>query len=155
MLPNTPIKLFFDVSAAVWLSTHYVIAKERGRVKEKITQNSLLLLLLGAWRCRFLCHNLYISYDVQVKWNLYINCNILLGDRKVSVLLGISFAFMLHVISIYWWYRNDDLLYPLAMLPPKTPPPFWHTIFIILVNGMDLFYVASICDHYIATVCLH
>ena len=111
MLPNTPIKLFFDVSAAVWLSTHYVIAKERGRVKEKITQNSLLLLLLGAWRCRFLCHNLYISYDVQVKWNLYINCNILLGDRKVSVLLGISFAFMLHVISIYWWYRNDDLLH--------------------------------------------
>ncbi|KAL3025938.1 hypothetical protein AAZX31_04G205300 [Glycine max] len=59
------------------------------------------------------------------------------GDRKVSVLLGISFAFMLHVISIYWWYRNDDLLYPLAMLPPKTPPPFWHTIFIILVNGFS------------------
>ncbi|XP_027903301.1 E3 ubiquitin-protein ligase RNFT1-like [Vigna unguiculata] len=56
------------------------------------------------------------------------------GDRKVSVLLGISFAFMLHVICIYWWYRNDDLLYPLAMLPPKTTPPFWHTIFIILVN---------------------
>ncbi|KOM41013.1 hypothetical protein LR48_Vigan04g121100 [Vigna angularis] len=56
------------------------------------------------------------------------------GDRKVSVLLGISFAFMLHVICIYWWYRNDDLLYPLAMLPPKTSPPFWHTIFIILVN---------------------
>ncbi|KAL3015022.1 hypothetical protein AAZX31_06G134300 [Glycine max] len=56
------------------------------------------------------------------------------GDRKVSVLLGISFAFVLHVISIYWWYQNDDLLYPLAMLPPKTPPPFWHTIFIILVN---------------------
>ncbi|ESW08395.1 hypothetical protein PHAVU_009G041900 [Phaseolus vulgaris] len=56
------------------------------------------------------------------------------GDRKVSVLLSISFAFMLHVICIYWWYRNDDLLYPLAMLPPKTTPPFWHTIFIILVN---------------------
>lgn len=56
------------------------------------------------------------------------------GDRKVSVLLGISFAFMLHVICIYWWYRNDDLLYPLAMLPPKSTPPFWHTIFIILVN---------------------
>ncbi|RDX61986.1 RING finger and transmembrane domain-containing protein 2, partial [Mucuna pruriens] len=56
------------------------------------------------------------------------------GDRKVSVLFGISFAFMLHVICIYWWYRNDDLLYPLAMLPPKATPPFWHTIFIILVN---------------------
>ncbi|CAJ1974528.1 unnamed protein product [Sphenostylis stenocarpa] len=56
------------------------------------------------------------------------------GDRKGSVLLGISFAFMLLVICIYWWYRNDDLLYPLVMLPPKTTPPFWHTIFIILVN---------------------
>lgn len=56
------------------------------------------------------------------------------GDRKASVLLTITFAFMLHVICIYWWYRNDDLLYPLAMLPPKATPPFWHTIFIILVN---------------------
>ncbi|KAJ1387514.1 hypothetical protein SESBI_39918 [Sesbania bispinosa] len=56
------------------------------------------------------------------------------GDRKVSVLLGISFVFMLYVICIYWWYRNDDLLYQLAMFPPKATPPFWHTIFIILVN---------------------
>ncbi|XP_061356638.1 uncharacterized protein LOC133301066 [Gastrolobium bilobum] len=56
------------------------------------------------------------------------------GDRKVSVLLSISFVFMLHVICIYWWYQNDDLLYPLAMFPPKATPPFWHAILIILVN---------------------
>ncbi|XP_061339144.1 uncharacterized protein LOC133285860 isoform X2 [Gastrolobium bilobum] len=55
------------------------------------------------------------------------------GDRKVSILIGIAFAFMLHVMCIYWWYRNDDLLYPLVMLPPKATP-FWHAIFIILVN---------------------
>ncbi|KAK7275908.1 hypothetical protein RIF29_17034 [Crotalaria pallida] len=55
------------------------------------------------------------------------------GDRKVSVLVAISFAFMLHVMCIYWWYRNDDLLYPLAMIPPRATP-FWHSIFIILVN---------------------
>ncbi|KAI9102094.1 hypothetical protein K1719_023604 [Acacia pycnantha] len=56
------------------------------------------------------------------------------GDRKVSVLVGISLAFMLHVICIYWWYRSDDLLYPLIMVPPKSAPPFWHAIFTILVN---------------------
>ncbi|KAL1348829.1 hypothetical protein HN51_024791 [Arachis hypogaea] len=55
------------------------------------------------------------------------------GDRKVSVLVGISIAFMLHVMFIYWWYRNDDLLYPLVLVPPKANP-FWHAIFIILVN---------------------
>jgi len=65
-------------------------------------------------------------------------CFILQGDRKVSLLAGIAFAFILHVICIYWWYRNDDILYPLAMLPPN-PTPFWHAIFTILVNGMDLF----------------
>uniref|UniRef100_A0A2P2LP02 RING-type domain-containing protein n=2 Tax=Rhizophora mucronata TaxID=61149 RepID=A0A2P2LP02_RHIMU len=56
------------------------------------------------------------------------------GERKISVLIGISLAFMLHVVGVYWWYQNDDLLYPLVMLPPKTIPPFWHAIFIIMVN---------------------
>ncbi|XP_027332016.1 E3 ubiquitin-protein ligase RNFT1-like [Abrus precatorius] len=55
------------------------------------------------------------------------------GDRKVSILVGISSAFMLHVMCIYWWYRKDDLLYPLVMFPPRETP-FWHAIFIILVN---------------------
>lgn len=50
---------------------------------------------------------------------------------------------MLHVVGVYWWYRNDDLLYPLAMLPPKAIPPFWHAIFIILVNGMLTVYYYS------------
>lgn len=45
---------------------------------------------------------------------------------------------MLQVIGVYWWYRNDDLLYPLIMVPPKAVPPFWHAIFVILVNGMSL-----------------
>ena len=43
--------------------------------------------------------------------------------------------FMLHVAGVYWWYCNNDLLYPLIMLPPKAIPPFWHAIFIIMVNG--------------------
>ncbi|KAL5799821.1 hypothetical protein ACOSQ4_032705 [Xanthoceras sorbifolium] len=56
------------------------------------------------------------------------------GERKNSVLMLIAIGFMLHVVGTYWWFQNDDLLYPLVMIPPKTIPPFWHAIFIILVN---------------------
>ncbi|KAL5056617.1 hypothetical protein RYX36_037299 [Vicia faba] len=65
-------------------------------------------------------------------------CFILQGDSKVYLLAGVLVAFILHVIGIYRWYQNDDILYPLVMLPPN-PTPFWHAIFTILVNGMDLF----------------
>ncbi|XAR55709.1 hypothetical protein NMG60_11035883 [Bertholletia excelsa] len=56
------------------------------------------------------------------------------GERKISVLIGICLVFMLHVVGVYWWCQNDDLLCPLIMLPPKDIPPFWHAIFIIMVN---------------------
>ncbi|KAL2899732.1 RING finger and transmembrane domain-containing protein 2 [Bienertia sinuspersici] len=56
------------------------------------------------------------------------------GERKISVLVGICILFTLHVAGVYWWFRHDDLLYPLVMLPPKEIPPFWHAIFIIMVN---------------------
>lgn len=56
------------------------------------------------------------------------------GERKISVLICICLGFTVHVVAVYWWYRFDDLLYPLIMLPPKTIPPFWHAIFIIMVN---------------------
>ncbi|WOK95885.1 RING finger and transmembrane domain-containing protein 2 [Canna indica] len=58
------------------------------------------------------------------------------GERKISVLVGIALVFMIHVFTVYWWYMNDDLLYPLVMLPPKEIPPFWHAIFIIMVNDI-------------------
>uniref|UniRef100_A0A5B7A275 RING-type domain-containing protein n=1 Tax=Davidia involucrata TaxID=16924 RepID=A0A5B7A275_DAVIN len=56
------------------------------------------------------------------------------GERKLAVLIGISLVFMLHVVGVYWWYWDDDLLYPLVMFPPKDIPPFWNAIFIIVVN---------------------
>ncbi|XP_020599575.1 RING finger and transmembrane domain-containing protein 2-like [Phalaenopsis equestris] len=56
------------------------------------------------------------------------------GERKMLVLVVITVVFMLHVFGVYWWYRNDDILNPLVLLPPKEIPPFWHAIFIILVN---------------------
>ncbi|XP_059627855.1 uncharacterized protein LOC132270686 [Cornus florida] len=58
------------------------------------------------------------------------------GERKMLVLVGISIVFIVHVIGVYWWYRNDDLFYPLFMVPPKAIPPFWHAIFIIMVNDI-------------------
>lgn len=62
------------------------------------------------------------------------------GERKLAVLVGYFVIFVLHVIGIYWWYRNDDISYPLIMVPPKAIPPFWHAIFTILVNGMNYFF---------------
>ncbi|KAK4351212.1 hypothetical protein RND71_030525 [Anisodus tanguticus] len=56
------------------------------------------------------------------------------GERKIDVLVGYFVVFVIHVIGIYWCYRNDDLFYPLLMVPPKAIPPFWHAIFIVLVN---------------------
>ncbi|KAL2248997.1 RING finger and transmembrane domain-containing protein 2 [Sesamum indicum] len=56
------------------------------------------------------------------------------GERKIFVLVGYSVLFMLHVFVIYWWHREDRFFYSLLMIPPKAVPPFWHAIFIILVN---------------------
>ncbi|MCD7452220.1 hypothetical protein HAX54_015797 [Datura stramonium] len=56
------------------------------------------------------------------------------GERKITVLLGYFLVFMLHITGIYWWNHKDDLFYSLIMVPPKVIPPFWHAIFIILVN---------------------
>ncbi|KAL9418791.1 hypothetical protein AB3S75_036694 [Citrus x aurantiifolia] len=56
------------------------------------------------------------------------------GERKNYILFMIFIGFMFQVIGIYWWFRSDDILYPLLMIPPSTIPPFWHAVFIILVN---------------------
>ncbi|KAK1272104.1 RING-H2 finger protein ATL30 [Acorus gramineus] len=56
------------------------------------------------------------------------------GERKIPVLICITLLFMVHVVAVYWWHRNDDLLFPLIMVAPRSIPPFWHAIFIIMVN---------------------
>jgi len=78
-----------------------------------------------------MCVNIVLFVNVCKCWWLQ-------GERKMPVLIGISVAFALHVVGVYWWYQNDDLMYPLVMLPPKEIPPFWHAIFIIMVNGVFL-----------------
>ncbi|KAM5556917.1 E3 ubiquitin-protein ligase RNFT1 [Rosa sericea] len=102
---------------------------------EQVLPFSLLLLVVfirqhlqGFFVTIWISAVMYRSNDIVRKQTA------LKGDRKISFLVGIAVVFMLHVVGVYWWYRNDDLLYPLAMLPPKAIPPFWHAIFIILVN---------------------
>ncbi|XP_020171367.2 uncharacterized protein [Aegilops tauschii subsp. strangulata] len=56
------------------------------------------------------------------------------GERKMLILVGITILFVVHVSGVYWCYKNGDLIRPLVMLPPKEIPPFWHAIFVILVN---------------------
>lgn len=64
------------------------------------------------------------------------------GERKMSVLVGITILFVVHVFGVYWCYKNGDLVRPLVALAPKEIPPFWHAIFIILVNGIFSSYDA-------------
>ncbi|GJW12269.1 hypothetical protein Tco_1578096 [Tanacetum coccineum] len=65
------------------------------------------------------------------------NQTTLKGERNISVLVSLSLLFTLYVAAVYWLFGKDDVIYPLVMLSPKTVPPFWQAIFIIVVNGMQ------------------
>ncbi|KAL2570075.1 hypothetical protein AAZX31_18G198800 [Glycine max] len=102
---------------------------------EQVLPFSLLLLVVfirqhlqGFFVTIWIAAVLFKSNDILRKQTA------LKGERKMLVLVGISVGFALHVVGVYWWYQNDDLMYPLIMLPPKDIPPFWHAIFIIMVN---------------------
>ncbi|KAM0061174.1 putative transcription factor C2H2 family [Helianthus debilis subsp. tardiflorus] len=102
---------------------------------EQILPFSLLLLVVlirqhlqGFFGTIWISAVLFKSNDILQKQTA------LKGERKFLVLISISMVFMLHVVFVYWWYQNDDLMYPLVLLPPKSVPPFWHALFIILVN---------------------
>lgn len=102
---------------------------------EQILPFSLLLLVVfirqhlqGFFGTIWVSAVLFKSNDILRKQTA------LKGERKVSVLVCITLLFMLHVVSVYWWYQSADLVYPLVLLPPKAVPPFWHAIFVIVVN---------------------
>ncbi|KAI7727867.1 hypothetical protein M8C21_005852 [Ambrosia artemisiifolia] len=102
---------------------------------EQVLPFSLLLIVVfirqhlqGFFVTIYVTAFMYKSNDILRKQTA------LKGERRLSVLIGYSMIFMFHVVGVYWWYQNDDLSYPLFMVPPKTIPPFWHAIFIIIVN---------------------
>jgi len=96
--------------------------------------------------CRLYWFNFSFScYMITLVYSFVL---VMQGERKIPVLIGICILFTFHVAGVYWWYRNDDILYPLIMLPPKAIPPFWHAVFIIMVNGVYLlFFHSSILYH--------
>lgn len=109
--------------------------QQAARSAEQILPFSLLLLLVfirqhwqGFLVTFWLAAFMFKSNDILRKQTA------LKGERKTSVLVTLSILFTLHVTGVYWWYRNDDVMYPLVMLPPKTIPSFWHAIFITVVN---------------------
>uniref|UniRef100_A0A1D1Z7F3 RING finger and transmembrane domain-containing protein 2 n=1 Tax=Anthurium amnicola TaxID=1678845 RepID=A0A1D1Z7F3_9ARAE len=109
--------------------------QQAARWIEQILPFSLLLLVVfirqhlqGFFVAIWIAAVMFKSNDILRKQTA------LKGERKISVLVGITLVFTLHVVLVYWWYRNDDVLYPLVMLPPRTIPPFWHAIFIITLN---------------------
>lgn len=102
---------------------------------EQILPFSLLLLIVfirqhlqGFFVTIYVTAFMYKSNDILRKQTA------LKGERRLSVLAGYFIIFILHVTGVYWWYQNDDLCYPLFMVPPRSIPPFWHAIFTILVN---------------------
>ncbi|EOA12231.1 hypothetical protein CARUB_v10012719mg [Capsella rubella] len=109
--------------------------QQAARWIEQILPFSLLLLVVfirqhlqGFFVAIWIAAVMFKSNDILKKQTA------LKGERHISALIGISIAFTAHVVGVYWWFRKDDLLYPLIMLPPKSIPPFWHAIFIIVVN---------------------
>lgn len=114
---------------------HRYDLQQAARLIEQIIPFSLLLLVVfirqhlqGFFVTIYVTAFMFKSNDILRKQTA------LKGERKMSVLVGYFIVFMLHVIGVYWWYRNDDLFYPLFMVPPKAIPPFWHAIFTIVVN---------------------
>lgn len=111
--------------------------QQAARWFEQILPFSLLLLVVfirqhlqGFFVTIWVAAVMFKSNDILKKQTA------LKGERKMTILIGIAVVFLLHVVGVYWWYRSDDLLYPLVMLPPKAIPPFWHAIFTITVNDI-------------------
>lgn len=112
--------------------------QEVARWIEQVLPFSLLLLVVfirqhlqGFFITFWMAAVMFKSNDILRKQTA------LKGERRIAILMGITIVFAMHVFGVlYWWYRTDDLLYPLVMLPPKRIPPFWHAIFIIMINDI-------------------
>ncbi|KAL3834727.1 hypothetical protein ACJIZ3_009463 [Penstemon smallii] len=96
----------------------------------------LLLLLLVFIRQHFggFFSTIYVTVILFKSNEILRKQTALKGERKIPVLVGYFVFFIIHISGVYWCYHKDDILYPLFMIPPKAIPPFWHAVFIILLN---------------------
>ncbi|XP_065881466.1 uncharacterized protein [Euphorbia lathyris] len=110
---------------------------------EQILPFSLLLLLVFIRQhIQGFCLALWVGAVLFKSNDILRKQTSLKGQRKNSILVAMTMVFILHVVSIYWWYRSDDLLHPLILFPPATIPHFWQAIFIIVVNDAMVRQVA-------------
>uniref|UniRef100_A0A7N0V064 RING-type domain-containing protein n=1 Tax=Kalanchoe fedtschenkoi TaxID=63787 RepID=A0A7N0V064_KALFE len=114
---------------------HYI--QQATRWIEQVLPFSLLLLLIfirqhlqGFFIIIWISAVMFKSNDIIRKQTS------LKGEKKTVVLMCYSLIFMVHVVVVRWWYWNDNLLHPMIMVPPKAVPPFWHAVFIIMVNDI-------------------
>lgn len=125
---------FSGFCATIWIAAFMFKSND---IVRKQTALKVLLCTIASYSLNQLFWMMKTSFSFECRFTVIKELTFpLQGERRIFILTGISILFTLHVVGIYWWYRNDDLLYPLLMLPPRTIPPFWHAIFIIMVNGM-------------------
>eukprot|EP00252_Welwitschia_mirabilis_P004039 TRINITY_DN1418_c0_g1_i6.p1 TRINITY_DN1418_c0_g1~~TRINITY_DN1418_c0_g1_i6.p1 ORF type:complete len:364 (-),score=51.40 TRINITY_DN1418_c0_g1_i6:89-1180(-) len=109
--------------------------QQLARWLEQILPFSLLLLVVFI---RLHLQGFFITFwiaAIMVKSNDIVRKQTALkSERRILILIGIMLVFAMHVVCVYWWYRKDDVLYPLIMHPPQGIPPFWHALFIIVLN---------------------
>ncbi|TXG49942.1 hypothetical protein EZV62_025817 [Acer yangbiense] len=134
-IPMAPPSSSMEGSASRDTSYQSFDIQQIARWIEQVLPFSLLLLVVfvrqhlqGFFVTVWITAVIFKSNDILRKQTA------LKGERKNSVLILIAMGFLLHVVGTYWWFHSDDLLYPLVMIPPRTIPPFWHAIFVILVN---------------------
>ncbi|KAH6776864.1 RING/U-box superfamily protein [Perilla frutescens var. frutescens] len=109
--------------------------QQAARWIEQVLPFSLLLLIVFIRQhLQGFCVTIWIAAFMFKSNDIVRKQTALKGERNIFTLIGISVLYSLHVFGMYWWYRNDDVLYPLLMLPPRTIPPFWNAIFIIMMN---------------------
>ncbi|KAJ8751508.1 hypothetical protein K2173_016736 [Erythroxylum novogranatense] len=117
-----------------------------GRCLEQFFPFSFLLLLVFIRQhFRGFCIVLWIAAVLFKSNDVLRKQTALRGDRNDLVLIAMILMFLVHVVSVYWWYRHTDLFCPLLLLPPPQVPPFWHAVFIITVNDVMVRQLAMAC----------
>ncbi|CAM8892046.1 unnamed protein product [Rhodiola kirilowii] len=114
---------------------HYI--QQATRWVEQVLPFFLLLLLIFI---RQHLHGFFIIiwiFAVMFKSNDIIKKQTSLkGEKNTIVLTCYAIIFMVHLGAVHWWYWYDNLIYPMVLIPPKAVPPFWHAVFIIMVNDI-------------------
>lgn len=122
-------------------------------IKQVVPFTILLLMLFIRQHIQGFVVTFWIS-AVMVKANILLRKQTALkGERRIVVLVAVSALLLTHIVVVYCFYRGEDLLRPLLMVPPKEIPKFWQAIFIILVNDTMVRQMAMVVKCSILICC--